>query len=58
MLAGGEVLMNSWIEMVQRSGVAVAMERFANVSDGVTEGRSNDKVEEKRDERTYEVVGS
>lgn len=50
--------MNSWIEMVQRSGIAVAMERFANVSDGVTEGRSNDKVEEKRDERTYEVVGS
>ena len=37
--------------MFQRGGTAMAMERFANLSDEVTEGRSSVRVEAERVER-------
>ena len=41
--------------MFRRGGTAMAMERFANLSDEVTEGRSSVREEE---ERLDEVAGS
>ena len=34
--------------LFQRGGTAMAMERFANLSDEVTEGRSSVRVEDER----------
>ena len=44
--------------MFQRGGTAMAMERFENLSDEVTEGRSNVREEEERVGRSGWIVNN
>ena len=48
---GSDICRSTGGSLFQRGGTAMAMERFANLSDEVTEGRSSVRVEEERVER-------
>ena len=48
---GSDICRSTGGSLFQRGGTAMAMERFANLSDEVTEGRSCLSVEDERVER-------
>ena len=55
---GSDICRNAGGSLFQRGEAAMAMQRLANFSDEVTEGRSHVRVEEERVEREDWIVNS
>ena len=55
---GSDICRRTSGRLFQRDGTAMAMERFANVSDEVTGGRRSVRLEEERVERSGRTVNN